>query len=396
MRLRTPTSDRSTLSPVDRRALLSIVVQFFINGAVTASFVSRSPEIRDRIGVSVGQFGLLMTLAGAFGVLSSMFAGRIVERLSTRRVLIFGGAIAVLALPLIGLASTAPVYLVAVSAFMFCDVLIDISMNLQGSWISARRHVPVMNRLHGVWSVGALIGGLGAAQASAAGLSLVAHLSIVGIVAVGLLVLVVRGLLPEDEERHADAAPVDAAAIVGRARFAPLAVLVMAGVTAIVMEQAGGDWATFRLTDDFGASDATASLAFVAFMLGMSIARIGGDFAQVGLGRETVHRVSLVAATVGLAVASLVPNQRVVMLGFGLTGLGVATFLPKLYDDAARVPGRPGAGLGAMTSGTQIARLAVPSLIGVLAGTGLSVGSAIAIVALPSAIAFAALTVRPR
>ncbi len=394
MRPRTLTSDRSTLSPADRRALLSVIVQFFINGAVTASFVSRSPEIRDRIGVSVGQFGLLMTFAGVFGVLSSMFAGRIVERLSTRRVLIFGGTVAVLALPLIGLASTALVYLVAVSAFMFCDVLIDISMNLQGSWISARRHVPVMNRLHGVWSVGALVGGLGAAQASAAGLSLVAHLSIVGIVAVGLLVLVVRGLLPEDEERHADAAPVDAAAIAGRARFVPLAMLVLAGVTAIVMEQAGGDWATFRLTDDFGASDATASLAFVAFMLGMSIARIGGDFAQVGLGRVTVHRVSLVLATVGVAVASLVPNQRIVMLGFGLTGLGVATFLPKLYDDAARMPGRRGAGLGAMTSGTQIARLAVPSLIGVLAGTGLSVGSAIAIVALPSAIVFAALTVR--
>ena len=86
MRPRTLTSDRSTLSPADRRALFSVIVQFFINGAVTASFVSRSPEIRDRIGVSVGQFGLLMTFAGVFGVLSSMFAGRIVERLSTRRV----------------------------------------------------------------------------------------------------------------------------------------------------------------------------------------------------------------------------------------------------------------------------------------------------------------------
>jgi hypothetical protein len=49
-----------------------------------------------------------------------------------------------------------------------------------------------------------------------------------------------------------------------------------------------------------------------------------------------------------------------------------------------------------MTSGTQLARLVVPSVIGALAGTAISVGGAIAILALPSAVVFAALTFKTK
>lgn len=34
--------------------------------------------------------------------------------------------------------------------------------------------------------------------------------------------------------------------------------------------------------------------------------------------------------------------------------------MPKLYDDAARLPGRRGAGLGAMTAGMHVAFLLTP------------------------------------
>jgi hypothetical protein len=74
-------------------------------------------------------------------------------------------------LPIIGAARSPAVWLAGMFAYMFVDVLVDISMNLQGSWISARRHTPVMNRLHGVWSLGTFAGGLGAVAANAAGLS---------------------------------------------------------------------------------------------------------------------------------------------------------------------------------------------------------------------------------
>ena len=103
-----------------------------------------------------------------------------------------------------------------------------------------------------------------------------------------------------------------------------------------------------------------------------------------------LHRLSLGIATTGVIIAALVPNDRASIVGFLLVGIGVATFMPRLYDDAARLPGRRGAGLGAMTAGMRVAFLITPVAVGGLAGTQLSVGDAIAIFTIPTMIGLAA------
>ena len=385
--------NRSQLSVRDRRALAATAGQFFVNGAMTASFIARAPQIRDRIGVTVDEFGLLLTVASIVGVIGSLVAGRIIHAATTRRVLQAGAVLMVLSLPVIGLARSPAVWLIGMFAYLFVDVLVDISMNLQGSWISARRHTPVMNRLHGVWSLGIFAGGLGAVAANAVGLSTFAHLVIVAAVMAVALVFVTRNLLTDDEEGHGDTAtpppPPDTSR---RARLAPVILLVLAGMFAIVIEFTGADWATFRLADDFAAAAAVASLAFVTYTVGMTSMRFGGDWLQLRLGRLGLHRLSIGLAAGGFAVASLVPNAAAAICGFLLVGVGVATFLPKLYDDAARLPGRRGAGLGAMTAGMRVAYLITPVAVGALAGTSLSVGEAIAIFTLPATIGLVIVT----
>jgi hypothetical protein len=298
----------------------------------------------------------------------------------------------VISLPVIGAARTPAIWLIGMFTYLFVDVLVDISMNLQGSWISARRHAPVMNRLHGVWSLGTFAGGLGAVIANAAGLSTLTHLLIVATVMAVALAFVTRNLLPGDEEGHADAAPAPSEAASRRARLAPVVLLVLAGTFAVVAEVTGGDWATFRLTDDFAAAAALGSLAFVAYTVGMTAMRFGGDTLQLRLGRLYLHRLSVALAMVGVLVATLIPNTAAAIAGFMLIGVGVATFMPKLYDDAARLPGRRGAGLGAMTAGMRLAFLATPVAVGWLAGTHLSVGNAIAIFTLPALVGLVLVT----
>jgi predicted MFS family arabinose efflux permease len=172
----------------DRRALVATSGQFFVNGAMTASFLARAPQIRDRLGVSVAEFGLLLTVAAVFGLFGSLVAGRIIHAASTRRVLQAGAMIMLLSLPIIGAARSPAVWLVGMITYLFVDVLVDISMNLQGSWISARRHTPVMNRLHGLWSLGTFAGGLGAVAANAAGLSTLTCSCVTAVMAVAPLV----------------------------------------------------------------------------------------------------------------------------------------------------------------------------------------------------------------
>jgi fucose permease len=336
---------------------------------------------------------VLLTVGAMFGVVGSLLAGRVIHAASTRRVLQAGAVVMVVSLVIIGAARSPAVWLIGMAAYLLVDVLVDISMNLQGSWISARRHTPVMNRLHGLWSLGTFAGGLGAVAANAAGLSPFAHLSVVAIVMAVTLVAVTRNLLPRDEEGHADAPPLDAVTDASRrGSRAPVVLLVFAGMFAVVAEVTGGDWAAFRLTDDFAATAAIGSAAFVAYTVGMTAMRFGGDVVQLRLGRQRLHVLSIAMATVGFATASLVPNRVVAISGFLLVGIGVATFMPKLYDDAARLPGRRGAGLGAMTAGMRIAYLLTPAAVGWLAGTSLSVGAAIAIFTLPAMVGLAVAT----
>lgn len=385
--------DRPQLSSRDRRALVATAGQFFVNGTMTASFIARAPQIRDRIGVTVGEFGLLLTTSACVGLLGSLIAGRVIHTYTTRRVLQVGAVVMVLSLPVIGGARTPAVWLIGMFAYVFVDVFVDISMNLQGSWISARRHTPVMNRLHGLWSLGTLTGGLGAVLANAAGLTPFAHLVIVAVVMAVVLAVVTRNLLPNDEQAH-DAEAAAAAATGGsrRSRMAPTTLLVLAGMFAVVTEVTGGDWAAFRLADDFEATAALASGAFVAYTVGMTLMRFGGDWLVMRIGRMGLHRLSIGLASVGFVVASLIPNQAASIGGFLLVGLGIATFMPKLYDDAARLPGRRGAGLGAMSAGMRVAFLATPVAVGALAGTSLSVGEAIAIVSIPAMLGLAIVT----
>lgn len=380
------------VTDVDRRALVAVAGQFFVNGAMTASFLARAPQIRDRIGVTVDEFGLLLTIAAVFGLVGSALAGRVVHAASTRRVLEAGAVVMVASLVLIGAARSPAVWLTGMLAYQLVDVLVDISMNLQGSWLSARRPAPVMHRLHGVWSLGTFAGGLGAVAANGTGLSVAAHLAVVAAGLGAVLVVVTRNLLTDDLEGHGEGGPDGEPTPGTKPSRLPVVLLVLAAMFAIVPEVTGGDWSSFRLTDDFGSGAAAGSLAFVVFAVGTTAMRFAGDALQVRLGRHGLHRLSVALATAGFALATLVPQGAVATVGFLLVGLGVATFMPKIYDDAARLPGRRGAGMALMTGGMRVAFLVTPVAVGGLAGTSLSVGSAVALVTLPCLVGLVVVT----
>lgn len=389
---------RGGLSAIDRRALLSVAIQFFVNGALFASFVPRLPEIRDDVGVSTATLGVLLAIGALAGLGGSVVVGPLIERFGTRRVLIGAAAALCASLPVIGFATTPAVLLVGLAAMSVFDVLVDSAMNIQGSWISARRTSPVMNRLHGLWSLGTVVGGFAATRLAAAGVSLQWHLLGVACILGAVLVVVGRGLLRSDEyDRRPDGVSEAGAddPVVRRGRLrVPLVLLGVAGACSIAMELTSSDWAAFRLSDDFDASPGVAGLAFVAFTVGMTTGRFGGDAMIVRFGQRRVADVGIALAMASLGVAGLFPNRWVVVLAYLLAGLGIATQFPKLYDDAAKYRGRPGAGLGALTGGSRIAMLVTPMLVGGLAATSLSVGAATAMVTLPAALVFIVVTRR--
>lgn len=324
-----------------------------------------------------------MTLGVTVGLVGSLRAPALIERFGTRRTLLWGGVLMVAALPVIGLATSPIVLVIGLAAAFAADGLIDVSMNLQGSWLSARRHTPVMNRLHGLWSLGTVIGGVAASRAADAGLSLPVHLSIAAALMIGALLFVGAGLLPVDED-HDEAPSTDGAARPSSASKAALVALALSGAFAITVELVSSDWAAFRLAEDLGATAGFAGLGYVAFTVGMTLGRLGGDQVVGRLGGDAVFRLAVLLAGIGLSIAAFAPGRGWVLAGYVIAGIGISVFFPKLYDDAARAKGRRGAGLAWLRTGASLTALAMPTAVGVLAASSLSVGQAVAIVTLPS------------
>ena len=92
---------------VDRRALRSVGVQFFANGAVYATWIPRLPDIRERVDISIGTLGLVLTLGSVASLFGSLLTGRVIARFGSRRVMIYGAALSIGFLPVIGF-STGP------------------------------------------------------------------------------------------------------------------------------------------------------------------------------------------------------------------------------------------------------------------------------------------------
>ena len=135
-----------------------------------------------------------------------------------------------------------------------------------------------------------------------------------------------------------------------------------------------------------------AALGYVA-VTEMTVGRFGGDWMAVRLGDRRLSGIGIGLCGLGLVGAALMPDRGVALTGFAVAGLGIATLLPMLYDAAARHPGRPGAGLGALTAGLRVATLSVPLVVGSLGATALSVGEALALVTLPAVMGFLVVTV---
>ncbi|MEM9651217.1 MAG: MFS transporter [Actinomycetota bacterium] len=385
----------------DRPAVLAVGTQFWLNGMAYAAVVPRLPDVRDRLGIDVATLGTILTLAALGGLAGSAVSGLVIERLGTKRSIQVGTVATAALLPFVGIVDT-PAGLIAVIALLaMFDVIIDIAMNLQGSRLNAVRRTPIMNRLHGLWSTGTVMGGLIAVWAAGAGVSLSAHL--LGIAAMLLVVFLVssRFLLRTDHIPDREDTAAGDPAVPGEAgqapgvRLGPIRLMLMVlGAAAVTMELTTSDWAAFRLADDLGTDPGLVGLGFVAFTSGMVIGRFAGDTIQAAIGdRLLVRAASLVAAT-GLALATLLPYRwftdstdvatAITAAGFLLAALGVSVIFPQLYDVAARAPGRAGAGLAALTAGTRIAGVVAPIVVGALAATSLSVGTAMALITIPT------------
>ncbi|GAB3952039.1 MFS transporter [Kribbella albertanoniae] len=373
-----------------KRSRYAVAAVFCVHGAVTGSFATRVPWIQDHSGLSAGELGLALAFPAIGAALMMPLAARITHRFGTRAAQ--RGLLVLWTLSLI-LPSFAPGLLTLCAALLVYGGtagMADVAMNALGVEVEHRLQKSIMSGLHGMWSLGALIGSALGTVAAHAELSAQVHHIIAAIVltVIGLVVCqFVLNIHPEDDDEPP-------------ARFAlpPRSALLIGavGFCAVFAEGASLDWSAVYLRDILDSSPAVAAGATTGFALTMAVARLTGDAVVNRFGAVRTVRWSGVIAVIGGVLVVLAPNAVAAMAGFGLIGIGVAVVVPLAFVAAARSGSNASQAIAGVATITYASGLVAPSIIGGIAQASNLTVSFIVVTALTVALAIFAPVLRTR
>ncbi|WP_087872381.1 MFS transporter [Arthrobacter globiformis] len=360
------------------RARAAVALLFLTNGALFANLLPRYPAIMEELRLSNAEFGLAVAAFPLGALIAGLASGALIRRFRSSRVAVAGTILT--SLGILG-AGTAPSWAVLAAALFFAgamDAVTDVAQNAHGLRVQRLYQRSIINSLHAVWSIGAVLGGLMGAAAAGLNLAPGIHLSISAALFAALTLCCYRFLLrgPETDDDGAAAAAADGqpaldapkAARGTAAKYGILAALVLIATAGALVEDAGSSWSAIYLSDTLEAATTVAGLGFVALTGAQFVGRLLGDRLVDRFGQRTVARAGGIIAAVGMGTALLVPSIPGTILGFAAAGLGVATLVPAAMHAADELPGlRPGTGLTMVSWLMRVGFLVSPPVVGAIA-----------------------------
>jgi MFS family permease len=349
------------------RARTAVAVAFIANGLAFASIIARTPALREALGLSTAQLGLLLLCLSVGAVAGLPLSGPIVHRLGPGRA-VMAGALSVT----LGQASLAvglltglvPLAAIGLALSGLGSGVWDVAMNVEGAEVERRLGRSLMPRLHAGFSIGTVAGAGISAAAAATGVPLAAQLLVLVAVFPFIVVVAVRRFLPAEEDAadRASGAGVLAAWREPRTLLVGLLVLGFA-----FTEGSANDWIAIAMVDGYGAAETVGAIAFGFFVTAMTAGRLVGGAALERFGRVAVLRATAVIALAGLVLVLLGGSTPVALGGALLWGIGASLGFPVGMSAAADDPARAAARVSVVSSIGYTAFLAGPPLIGLLA-----------------------------
>ena len=329
------------------RLRAALTVFFFLDGFVFAGWVVRIPAIKHQTHASAGSLGLALLGVSAGAVVTMTLTGRLCRRFGNHPVTVWCAALLSLTVALPPLTHSA-LALGAVLLFVGAAYgSLNVAFNSAAVDLVAALGRPVMPSFHAAFSLGGMVGaGLGGLVAGA--LSPTWHLS--GLTVIGLVVTAAAGRVllrydaPAPAPATAVAAPDTAPAPRGLGSRNRGLVIVF-GLVALCTaygEGALADWGALHLTQDLHASPGLAAAGYSCFALAMTVGRLSGTTLLERLGRSRTVVAGGATAAAGMLLGALAPAAWAVLIGFAVTGLGLANIFPVAVERAGALAGPSG------------------------------------------------------
>jgi MFS family permease len=376
----TPRRLVSTPTELTRKQVLAwrnaMFVIFALCGLGLASWVSRVPAVRDALGATTLEMGILifgLALGAIFGLLAS---SHLIATVGARRAMALCLTIGPVGFILAGIGATfgpsSLLVFIGLTIFGAGLSLTDVAMNVSGAANERALGRTIMPIYHAFFSFGTMIGaGLGA-LAEFLAVPIVVHMSIIALAMAGSGLLALRWVqserfVTEGEEStpgdHDSSTWRDRLSIWRdpRTLFIGLIVLGMA-----FAEGSANDWMSLAMVDGYGVRNDIGALMFGVFVTAMTVGRLGGVIILDRFGRVPVLRGSAVLAIIGLIMVIFGPTLWVAIIGIVFWGLGSALGFPVGMSAAADDPATAAARVSAVATIGYLAFLIGPPLLGAL------------------------------
>jgi len=350
---------------------LSIYFIFALPGFSMASWVSRTPTIRDALGASTAQMGWIIFGMAVGSIVGLMSASHLIAHKGGRFVMVTGLVISSIGLIIVGVGGSSIINSIIVflglAIFGFGNGICDVAMNVEGTAVEGVTKKSLLTGFHAAFSVGTLFGAIAGSVATKSGVSVPVHITFAAIVTALSIIFLAR-FVPEgtgkennDDSNEPPMSARERMAVWKEPRTILISIIVLGMAFA---EGSANDWLPLIMVDGYNVTPTMGSFAFGLFVAAMTIGRAIGGLLLDRLGRVLVLRISALLAIVGLLIVIFGGSYAFATIGIVLWGLGAAFGFPVGLSAAGDDPRGVAARVSAVATAGYLAFLVGPPFLG--------------------------------
>ncbi|HEY8930485.1 MAG TPA: MFS transporter [Mucilaginibacter sp.] len=334
---------------------------YFISGFGYSSWASRIPTIKHQLNLNEAQLGTVL-FALPIGLMVTMpITNVLLSKYSSRGVMLFGSVFLAVLLVLIGVTNSMWQLIIVLFFFGSARNLLTLSINTQGVAVQALYKKSIMAMFHGIWSLAGFAGAAVGYLMVSFNVGVEWHFLAVSIILFAVTFYFINNTVYQ-EPIPLSKKPIFSLPDKYLLKFS----LICFG--SMACENAMYDWSAIYFQKAVHAEKATATAAFVVYMVAMTTGRFVGDKLVTRLGIKTVLRFSGIFIFCGLMLSVLLPYTVSAMLGFILVGLGVSCVVPMIFALAGKSKNMSSSSaLASISTIGYIGFLLVPPFVGFVA-----------------------------
>lgn len=306
-----------------RRGVLLIMALFCLQPMVIGAWLALIPYVKADLDLTKLELAVALLGAPSALIVALQFAGKAVSRFGLRRLMmgVFPIQCASGFLPLIAVDQVT--LFLGLAVFGATLAFMEVGMNVYAGRVEKVAAKHIMNRCHGFWALGLMIGSFVTAQGAGA-LGPIGIMAVVGIASGGIGVIAARALPrvgadggeTTNKRRKLNMLP---GALLPVGLFMLLTTLT---------EGAMADWSALYLSERQSVDLTSAGIAVTIFSGFMAAGRFSGDWIKTRVGALVLARGSVVFSVVGLICLVAPLPIAFAFIGFACVGVGVAAGYP--------------------------------------------------------------------